>query len=119
MPTLSPASPRSSDFLNISTPVHVVLTGSLDRPTSSISSPTLTVPVSMRPVTTVPRPPMEKTSSTGIRKGLSSSRLGVGTAESTAAISLRIDSRPSGDLSPLTASSAEPRMIGIASPSNL
>ena len=32
----------------------------------------------MRPVTTVPRPEMENTSSTGIRNGLSISRLGVG-----------------------------------------
>jgi len=35
--------------------------------TISISSPTLTTPRSMRPVTTVPRPEIENTSSTGIR----------------------------------------------------
>ena len=48
------------------------------KPTISTFSPTLTVPRSMRPVTTVPRPLMEKTSSMGIRKGLSTGRGGVG-----------------------------------------
>ena len=37
-------------------------------PTISISSPTLTTPRSIRPVTTVPRPEIENTSSIGIRK---------------------------------------------------
>src|ERR1051326_8651020 len=37
------------------------------KPTISMSSPTLTIPRSIRPVTTVPRPEMENTSSTGIR----------------------------------------------------
>ena len=41
-------------------------------------SPTLTMPRSTLPVTTVPRPEMENTSSTGIRNGLSISRLGSG-----------------------------------------
>ena len=40
-------------------------------PTISISSPTLMMPRSIRPVTTVPRPEIENTSSTGIRNGLS------------------------------------------------
>ena len=48
MPTLSPAWPWSSSFLNISTPVQVVLTVGL-MPTISISSPTLTMPRSTRP----------------------------------------------------------------------
>ena len=74
---MSPAWPSSSSFLNISTPVHTVFTVGL-MPTISISSPTLICPRSMRPVTTVPRPEMENTSSTGIRNGLSISRLGVG-----------------------------------------
>ena len=39
------------------------------KPTISISSPTLTLPRSIRPVTTVPRPEMENTSSIGIRNG--------------------------------------------------
>ena len=47
-------------------------------PTISISSPTLIMPRSMRPVTTVPRPEIENTSSTGIRNGLSMSRSGCG-----------------------------------------
>jgi hypothetical protein len=38
-------------------------------PTISISSPTFTMPRSTRPVTTVPRPEIENTSSTGIRNG--------------------------------------------------
>jgi translation elongation factor EF-Tu-like GTPase len=44
-PTLSPASPESSNFLNISTPVQVVTCVSLI-PTISSSSPTLTMPAS-------------------------------------------------------------------------
>src|SRR4030088_3457823 len=76
-PTLSPATPSSRSLRNISTP------GTTDfwvsrSPTISTSSPTLITPRSMRPVTTVPRPEMENTSSTGIRNGLLISRLGVG-----------------------------------------
>jgi hypothetical protein len=77
MPTLSPAWPSSSSFLNISTPVHTVFAVGL-MPTISISSPTFTMPRSTRPVTTVPRPEMENTSSTGIRNGPSIARLGCG-----------------------------------------
>jgi hypothetical protein len=47
-------------------------------PTISISSPTFTMPRSIRPVTTVPRPEIEKMSSTGIRNGLSMARSGIG-----------------------------------------
>ena len=47
-------------------------------PTISISSPTLILPCSMRPVTTVPRPVIVNTSSIGIRNGLSVSRVGSG-----------------------------------------
>jgi hypothetical protein len=36
------------------------------------------MPRSMRPVTTVPRPEIENTSSTGIRNGLSTGRSGCG-----------------------------------------
>src|SRR5471032_2811743 len=53
MPTLSPAWPWSSSLRNISTPVHVVFCVT-EIPTISISSPTLTMPRSIRPVTTVP-----------------------------------------------------------------
>jgi hypothetical protein len=47
-------------------------------PTISTSSPTLTMPRSTRPVTTVPRPEIENTSSIGIRNGLSIGRSGCG-----------------------------------------
>jgi len=47
-------------------------------PTISTSSPTLMVPRSMRPVTTVPRPEIENTSSIGIRNGWSLGRSGSG-----------------------------------------
>ena len=76
MPTLSPAWPWSSSLRNISTPVQVVFCVAR-MPTISISSPTLTTPRSTRPVTTVPRPEMENTSSTGIRKAPSMARSGV------------------------------------------
>src|SRR3954467_2637511 len=99
MPTLSPAWPSSKSFLNISTPVHTVFTvGRM--PTISSSSPTLIWPRSTRPVTTVPRPEMEKTSSTGMRKGLSISRLGVGIYASSASASFRIDFSPRSEGSP-------------------
>ena len=74
---MSPAWPSSSSFLNISTPVHTVFIVGLS-PTISISSPTLITPRSTRPVTTVPRPEIENTSSTGIRNGPSIARLGCG-----------------------------------------
>jgi hypothetical protein len=47
-------------------------------PTISTSSPTLTMPRSTRPVTTVPRPEIENTSSIGIRNGWSIGRSGCG-----------------------------------------
>jgi hypothetical protein len=62
---------------NISTPVTTVFVVSLI-PTISTSSPVLTTPCSIRPVATVPRPVIEKTSSTGIRNGRSSGRSGSG-----------------------------------------
>ncbi len=74
---LSPAWPWSSSLRNISTPVTTVLTVSFS-PTISTSSPTRTMPRSMRPVTTVPRPEIENTSSIGIRNGLSIGRSGCG-----------------------------------------
>ena len=83
---MSPASPWSSSFLNISTPVTTTLRVAWT-PTISTSSPTLTTPRSMRPVATVPRPLMPNTSSTGIRNGLSTGRTGLGMYESTASIS--------------------------------
>ena len=47
-------------------------------PTISTVSPVLTIPCSTRPVATVPRPVIEKTSSMGMRNGLSRSRTGSG-----------------------------------------
>ena len=76
-PILSPACPSSSSLRNISTPVTTDLRVS-SIPTISISSPTFTIPRSTRPVTTVPRPVIEKMSSIGIRNGLSTGRGGVG-----------------------------------------
>ena len=114
-PTLSPACPWSSSLRNISTPVHVVVRVS-PSPTISSSSPTFTIPRSIRPVTTVPRPVIVNTSSTGIRYGLSSSRTGSGMNESHASISFWIDCAPYSDVSPSSALSAEPRMIGVVSP---
>ena len=112
---LSPASPRSSSLRNISTPVQVVfLVGRM--PTISSSSPTFTAPRSTRPVTTVPRPEIENTSSIGIRKGWSTARSGVGMYSSTAAISARIESSPISLSRPSIAASAEPLMIGMSSP---
>ena len=92
-PMLSPASPRSRSLRNISTPVQIDLRVSR-MPTISTSSPTLITPRSTRPVTTVPRPEIENTSSMGIRKGWSTARTGVGMYSSTAAISARIESSP-------------------------
>ena len=74
---LSPATPSSSSLRNISTPVTIFFSVGL-KPTISTSSPTLTLPRSTRPVTTVPRPEIENTSSIGIRNGLSISRSGSG-----------------------------------------
>ena len=43
-----------------------------------LQTPTLTIPRSTRPVTTVPRPEIENTSSIGIRNGRSTARSGCG-----------------------------------------
>ena len=85
-------------------------------PTISTVSPTLTVPRSTRPVATVPRPVIENTSSTGIKKGLSVSRTGSGIYSSTVFINSTIASLAFG--SPSSAFKAEPRIIGVSSPGN-
>ena len=92
---LSPARPSSRSLRNISTPVQVVLVVGR-RPTISISSPTLTMPRSTRPVTTVPRPVIENTSSIGIRNGRSIARSGSGMKLSTASMSSSDLRRPLG-----------------------
>src|SRR6478752_2201299 len=87
-------------------------------PTISTSSPTLILPRSMRPVTTVPRPEIENTSSIGIRNGWSIGRSGSGTCVSNASYSLRIASSAVSPFSPLSALIAEPRITGALSPGN-
>ena len=75
---MSPACAWSSSFLNISTPVTVLVSFCSCIPTISTGSPTLITPRSTRPVATVPRPVIENTSSTGMRNGRSTARSGVG-----------------------------------------
>ena len=116
-PTLSPASPRSRSFLNISTPVQTVFWVSLI-PVISISSLTLITPLSTLPVTTVPLPDIEKTSSIGIRKSWSSGLVGWGIYSSTFAINSRIAFLPVSSFVPSIAANADPLTIGILSPSN-
>ena len=86
------------------------------KPTISISSPTFTLPRSTRPVTTVPRPEIEKISSIGMANGLSISRVGSGMFLSTASIN-SID-RLLPLLFTVSAPKAEPRITGIVSPGN-
>ena len=73
----------SRSLRNISTPVTTVLRVSR-KPMISTSSPVFTIPRSTRPVTTVPRPLIENTSSIAIRNGLSMSRTGSGISLSSA-----------------------------------
>ena len=82
----------------------------------STVSLTLTMPRSIRPVTTVPRPVIVKTSSIGMRNGFSISRTGCGIDSSTASISSRSFSPHSA--SPSSALSAETRTTGRSSPGN-
>src|SRR6266571_467310 len=114
-PTLSPASPSSNSFRNISTPVTTFFCVAR-KPTISTSSPTFTLPRSTRPVTTVPRPEIENISSIGMANGLSTSRTGNGTFLSTASINSSMVF--SHLASPFKACSAEPLITGILSPGN-
>lgn len=98
-------------------PVHVVFALSFN-PTISNSSPTLKIPVSILPVATVPRPEIEKVSSTGIKNGLSVSRVGVGIALSTASISFKMAFFPISASPPVVAANADPCTISISSPGN-
>ncbi len=85
----------------------------------STSSPTLTMPRSMRPVTTVPRPEIENTSSIGIRNGWS-----IGTVRLGDVLVHRlhqVKDRFMAELGLLAferRQRAEPRTIGISSPGN-
>ena len=74
------------------------------------------MPRSTRPVTTVPRPEIVNTSSTGIRNGLSISRFGSGMNVSHASSSFSTDGSPISARSPSSALSALPRTIGVVSP---
>ncbi len=120
-PTLSPASAWSSNFLNISTPVTTVDV-LLPIPTISTVSPTLTIPRSTLPVATVPRPVIVNTSSTGIKKGLSTSLSGTGINVSNASTNSIIGAYAGSSSLPALAASkafnAEPLMIGVSSPGN-
>jgi len=98
-------------------PVTMVLTISSRRPMISTSCPFLRVPRSTRPVTTVPRPLIEKTSSMGIRKGWLMSRTGVGMYSSTVSINCQMGAYTgaSGLVSGLSRiCRAEPRMMGVS-----
>ena len=75
---LSPAWPSSSSLRNISTPVQVVLVRVLDADDLDLFVADLDDAGSIRPVTTVPRPEIENTSSIGIRKSLSTGTVGSG-----------------------------------------
>jgi hypothetical protein len=114
---LSPACPWSSSLRNISTPVTTVFfVGRI--PTISTSSPTFTIPCSTRPVTTVPRPVIENTSSIGIRNGLSSARTGSGMNASSASISSSMHLFAASSPASASAFVAAPLMIGVVSPGN-
>jgi len=75
------------------------------------------IPRSTRPVTTVPRPSIENTSSIGIRKGWSRGRAGSGTNVSIASISswMHLQSSLFGSVD-CRALMALPRTIGVVSP---
>ena len=85
-------------------------------PMISTSSFLLMTPLSTRPVPTVPLPVMEKTSSTGMRKGRSSSRTGVGMYSSTVLMSSAMGVVSSEPASPSMASRALPLTTGMSSP---
>ena len=121
-PTLSPACPSSNVLRNISTPVTTVLLISGFNPTISTSSPTFIFPRSILPVPTVPRPEIEKTSSTAIEKGLSISLFGSGINSSIVFINSVIGlhfGQSSFPQPQFIASNALPLIIGVLSPGNL
>ena len=116
-PMLSPAWAWSRSFLNISIPVTTVFLTSSWIPKISTSELITNVPLSTRPVATVPRPVIVNTSSIGIRNGLSTSLSGFGMYESTASISSMILSAHA-PLGSLSAWRAEPWITGMSSPGN-
>ena len=115
---MSPATTSSSSLWNISVPVMTDVFVSR-KPTISTGSPFLACPRSTRPVTTVPRPLIENTSSTAIMNGFSVSRFGSGMYSSTTRSSsrMRILRRIRvGDWCCPTPALALPRTIGVVSP---
>ena len=72
------------------------------------------IPRSTRPVTTVPRPEIENTSSIGNKNGLSIARSGSGMYVSKWFANSRIFSSHSA--TPFNACNAEPRTTGVSSP---
>gem|GEM_PF-2822405 len=105
---------------NISTQVTVVFLVSLI-PTISISSPTLIIHCSILPVTTVPLPLIENTSSTGIRNGLSRGLSGTGTNFSIASnnsIIVLAQYFLSISVGFCRATNHEPLITGVSSPGN-
>ena len=110
---LSPASARSIGLPNVSTPVTTAVSP-VPSPTTSTVSPARTVPRSTAPVTTVPRPVIESTFSTGSRNGASVYRAGTGTCASTASSSAPMAAAQPG--SPARIRSADTRITGAASP---
>ncbi|MBV6449780.1 MAG: hypothetical protein MHPDNHAH_00493 [Anaerolineales bacterium] len=118
MPALSPATTSSSSLWNISVPVMTEDFVSR-KPTISMGSPFLATPRSTRPVTTVPRPLIENTSSTAIMNGLSISRFGSGMYSSITRSNSLIGSYSGAFGSVLAESNAalaEPLTIGVVSP---
>ena len=73
-----PSRPKVQDLPEHSHAGHHRLACVTPNPRSQLPPPTFTVPRSMRPVTTVPRPLMPNTSSMLIRNGLSVTRTGSG-----------------------------------------
>ena len=117
IPALSPARPSSNCLLNISIPVTTVFWVSR-KPTISTSPFNLTSPLSILPVTTVPRPSIEKISSIGIKNGFSVSRVGSGICSSKALSNSIIGFWASASFGFSIAFKAEPLIIGISSPGN-
>ena len=113
---LSPATPSSRSFRNISTPVTTFLVVGLN-PTISISSPTFTFPRSTRPVTTVPRPENREDVFNRHQKRLVHFALRQRHIRVQRFHGFRMESTPAG--SPFNAPSALTRTTGTASPGNL
>lgn len=98
-------------------PVTTVAVGFLLIPIKLTLSPTLQVPYSIVPVTTVPLPEMFMALSTDIKKGLSLSLTGIGIFLSKAATSFSIACSPKTGSVPYRAQRALPLMKTALSPS--